>query len=74
MAFQMKFSPSDRTNPYKNPFLAFFIHVLAIIVAITAIYYFLAENTFVPIYLGFIIISVIELIWLYFHFHQKNSS
>ncbi|MCB1934974.1 MAG: hypothetical protein KDF59_03425 [Nitrosomonas sp.] len=63
----MKFIPVRCANPFDNSFLACFVHAFVIIVAIAGIYYFLAEDTFIPLFLGLIIISVIEFIWFYFH-------
>ena len=66
----MKFALVRRNNPFNNPFLAWIVHVLVIIVACTAVYYFLAEDTVVPLFFGAAAILVIESIWLYFHFRR----
>jgi len=66
----MKFISTRRDNPFDNPLLACFVHTLVIIVACTTVYYFLAENTVVPVFLGGAAILVIESMWLYFRLRR----
>ncbi len=63
---KVKFAATRRNNPFDNPLLAWFVHVLTAGLACVAVYYSLVEGTLVPLCIGGGAILFLEGIWLYF--------
>lgn len=62
----MRFAAHRRKNPFDNPLLGLFIHLAATTGLVVAVYFALAQATFMPLYVVLASVTVVEGLWFYF--------
>jgi hypothetical protein len=55
-----------RSSPFENPLAQMLLHLIALGVAASSIYFALLRGTWTPIVVGFVVIATVEAVWLYF--------
>lgn len=62
----MKFQTPRRPNPFDDPLLAFLIHGFVTCVIVGSIYFAITAHHWMPLIVGFGIITILEGFWIYF--------
>lgn len=62
----MKFSKRRPPNPFDNPFIAMGLHLVVMVMMLAAGYLSIQHSSFWPLFIGFIVMTVLEAVWLYF--------
>lgn len=62
----MKFSKPRRRNPFDNPFIAMVLHLIVMVIMLAAGYLSIQNSSFWPLGVGFVVMTLLEAVWLYF--------
>ncbi len=66
----MKFRQTRTPNPFDNPFIAALLHLVVMVILLIASYFSIMQSSFLPLGLGFVLMTVLEGIWLYFRLRK----
>jgi hypothetical protein len=62
----MTFRTRRQSNPFENPLVQMLLHLIALGVAAASIYLAMLRGSWTPLAIGFLVIAVVESVWLYF--------
>jgi hypothetical protein len=63
---QMKIQAPRRPNPFDSPLLRILLHGFASCVILGSIYFAITTQQWVPVIVGFGVITILESVWIYF--------
>jgi quinol-cytochrome oxidoreductase complex cytochrome b subunit len=62
----MKFKEPTRRNPFDHPLVTITMHLCALAIAVVAVWGALAHHSLTPLWIGLVVLTILEGTWLYF--------